>query len=561
MHLDYFTMGVGLLAGLALFLYGMEKMAEALKLVAGQRMREILARLTTNRVTGVATGALVTAIIQSSSVTTVLTVGFVTAGILNLSQAVGIIFGANIGTTLTAQIIAFKITAYALLMVGVGFLMAFVLKNPGVRQYGAMLMGLGLLFMGMDMMSEAMQPLRSYAPFIELLSHMENPLLGILVAAAFTALVQSSSATTGIIIVMASQGLIPLQAGIALILGANVGTCVTAILSSLGKPVDARRTAMVHVLFNIFGVLLWVGLIGPLEGIVIRMSPVADGLAGIDKLAAEAPRQIANAHTVFNIANTFIFLPFAPWFATLAIRLVNEPEDEAAPASEAAAAVTAQHLDPSLLVVPPLALQQARLELGTMAGELRAMLQVVGPAFRRAEDAVVDDLLAREAVVDRLDEQISDYLVHIARADLTREGAEGQTFLLHLSNELEHIGDVIEKHLVPLLQRKARMGIVLSDDGEDELADLFQRVAVAFEAAQVAVTDGDAAAAQRVLDAGDELRQLEVTYRRAHYARLTARITDAADRNQIYLDCTDYLLRIHSYSESIARTVLAGTPG
>ncbi|MBA1444494.1 MAG: Na/Pi cotransporter family protein [Chromatiales bacterium] len=303
--MNWGTMGMKLFGGLALFLFGMEQMSEALKAVAGERLKLILAKLTTNRFMGATTGAFVTAIIQSSSVTTVLVVGFITAGLMSMSQSVGVIMGANIGTTITAQIVAFKVTKAALLMVGVGFSMLFISKQDKIKQYGTMLMGLGLVFFGMSVMSDAMQPLRTYQPFLDLMIQMENPLVGILVAAAFTGLIQSSSATTGIVIVMASQGFITLPAGIALAFGANIGTCITAMLASIGKPREAVRAAVVHVLFNIAGVLIWVLFIDHLANWVTALSPVHPELSGVDRLGAETPRQIANAHTIFNIANTF----------------------------------------------------------------------------------------------------------------------------------------------------------------------------------------------------------------------------------------------------------------
>ncbi|MEA2080056.1 MAG: Na/Pi symporter, partial [Pseudomonadota bacterium] len=267
------NMAMKLLGGLALFLFGMEQMADALKAAAGERMKVILAKLTTNRFMGAATGAFVTAIIQSSSVTTVLVVGFITAGLMSMSQSIGVIMGANIGTTITAQIVAFKVTHYALLMVAAGFGMLFFSRKEKINQYGGMLMGLGMVFFGMSVMSDAMNPLRSYQPFLDLMTRMENPLIGILVAAGFTALIQSSSATTGIVIVMASQGFITLSAGIALAFGANIGTCVTALLASIGKPREAVRAALVHVLFNVCGVLLWLGFIPYLAQFVTWFSP------------------------------------------------------------------------------------------------------------------------------------------------------------------------------------------------------------------------------------------------------------------------------------------------
>ena len=224
-EIDWPFMGMNLLGGLALFLFRMEQMADSLKAVAGERMKIVLAKLTTNRFMGAATGAFVTAVIQSSSVTTVLVVGFITAGLMSMAQSIGVIMGANIGTTITAQIVAFKVTKFALLMIAAGFGMLFFSKQEKIKQYGGMLMGLGLVFFGMSVMSDAMSPLRSYQPFLDLMARMENPLIGILVAAGFTALVQSSSATTGIVIVMATQGFITLEAGIALAFGANIGTC------------------------------------------------------------------------------------------------------------------------------------------------------------------------------------------------------------------------------------------------------------------------------------------------------------------------------------------------
>ncbi len=234
---------MGLIGGLALFLFGLDQMSDALKLIAGDGMKKVLAKLTTNRFTGAIAGAFVTAIVQSSSVTTVLVVGFISAGLMSLTQSIGIIMGANIGTTITAQLVAFKITQYALGLVAIGFFTLFCSKNDKVRHYGHMIMGLGLIFYGMHLMSDGTKPLRTYQPFMEMMQQMDHPLWAILLGAGFTALVQSSSATTGLVIALASQGLISLDAGIALIFGANIGTCITAGLASIGKSREAVRAA------------------------------------------------------------------------------------------------------------------------------------------------------------------------------------------------------------------------------------------------------------------------------------------------------------------------------
>jgi phosphate:Na+ symporter len=353
-------MAMELVGGLALFLFGIDQMTDSLKSVAGERMRMVLARLTTNRYMGALTGAFVTAIIQSSSVTTVLVVGFTTAGLMSFAQSIGVIMGANIGTTVTAQIVAFKVTKAALLMIAVGFSFLFFSKRDRFRNYGGIIMGLGLVFFGMSVMSEAMQPLRSYQPFLDLMMRMENPFVGILIAAAFTALIQSSSATTAIVIVMAGQGFVSLPAGIALAFGANIGTCVTALLAAIGKPREAFRAAATHVFFNFAGVLLWLGLIDQLATFVTFLSPSHSELTGSHRLAAEAPRQIANAHTIFNVANTLIFI----WFTTLIARLMewlipDKPLDEAR-------LVTALYLDEELLSTPSLALDMVRREMAHM---------------------------------------------------------------------------------------------------------------------------------------------------------------------------------------------------
>ena len=265
----------GLGGGLALFLYGMRKMTESLKVAAGGGMKALLGKLTANRFTGALAGIIITAVIQSSSVTTVLVVGFISAGLMTLSQSVGVILGAAVGTTVTAQIIAFKVTKYALVLIALGFLTELLAKKERLKHLGIMAMGLGLIFFGMELMSQATYPLRSYQPFINLMQTMRNPFLGILVGTVFTAIVQSSSATTGVVIVLAGQGFISLNAGIALVFGANVGTCVTALLATIGKPREAARAAAVHILYKVLGVLLWLAFIPQLADVVRTLSPVS----------------------------------------------------------------------------------------------------------------------------------------------------------------------------------------------------------------------------------------------------------------------------------------------
>ena len=554
--LDLFSMAMGLLGGLALFLFGMEQLADGLKGLTGERLKDILGRLTTNRFMGAVTGALVTAVIQSSSVTTVLAVGFIAAGILSLSQAVGIIFGANIGTTITAQIIAFKVTHYALLLVAAGFGMLFVSSRETVRQYGTMTMGLGLVFFGMGLMSGAMKPLRDYGPFLELMARMENPFLGVGAAALFTGLVQSSSATTGVIIALASQGLITLPAGIALTFGANIGTCVTAMLAAIGKPRPAVRASLIHVLFNVTGVVLWIGFVDVLARWVVWLSPTAHGLTGVEKLAGETPRQVANAHTIFNVANALLLLPFAGQFARLVEWLLP---DRPAPAPAGLAEgpdLPPVHLDPALLVVPPMALGQAREQVRSMAGVVRHMLAQIMPAFTANDTDIVDGVLQCDTHVDFLEDEITDYLVQISRLNLNQEQSAESVRLLNTTKDLEHIGDLIEQNMVHLFRKKADADIFFSEEGTAELLTYHRRVVESFDMAVAAFDQGDAQLARGVVELKAELVELEWAYRKTHYGRLSRALPESVETSQIHLELVDYLRRVDSYTESIARTVL-----
>jgi phosphate:Na+ symporter len=399
--IDWFTMGMQLFGGLAIFLFGMEQMAESLRKVAGNRMKDILGKLTTNRFMGVLTGAFVTSVIQSSSITTVMLVGFVTAGLMSLSQAVGVIFGANIGTTVTAQIVAFKVTHYALLLVAAGFVLLFGGKSDRLKTYGVLIMGLGLIFFGMGIMSSAMKPLRSFEPFLELMRDVSTPAVGILIAAVFTGLVQSSSATTGVVIAMASQGLISLEGGIALIMGANIGTCVTAGLASMT--------------FNVAGVAVMVWFIPYLAEFVRSISPAAQNLSGIDRLAAETPRQIANAHTIFNVLFSLIFLPLAGLVARFCEWVVPDK-----PVVEPIV-IQPKYLDKELLSTPPLAIDRARREIGRLGGRVEGMLEAALSAVVAGDEEELQGLANMDTDVDILHGHIIKYLGKISVRELSGE--------------------------------------------------------------------------------------------------------------------------------------------
>ena len=547
--IDWEAMVLGLLGGLALFLFGMEQMSDALKAVAGERMKDILARLTANRWVGVATGALVTAVIQSSSVTTVLVVGFITAGFMTLTQSIWVIMGANIGSTFTAQIIAFQINELALLLIAVGFLLLFVTRKEPWHQYGTATLGTGLIFFGMSVMSEAMEPLRGYAPFLDLMRGLERPMVGILVGLAFTALIQSSAATTGIVIVLAGQGLINLPAGIALVLGANIGTCVTALLACIGKPREAVRAALVHLIFNVAGVLIWFELIGPLAQLVAWLSPAHPELAGAERLAAEAPRQIANAHSLFNIANTLLFIGFTQQFARLVIWLVPErPEVEERVGR-------ARFLDEELLATPALALDRVRMEAMRMGERVQEMLARILPAIIAGNRDSLAEVKAMDDAVDSLHAQIIDYLGKISRLTLTEAQTADLIRLMSAVNDLENIGDVIETNLVVLGNERIDQGLSISQPTREVLHGFHRAVTKSVGGAVQAVSQKNLLAAQTVMEMKQEINLIADSAAIHEARRLVAEEPKRIPAYTIEMDIMEKLKRIYYFSKRMAKSV------
>jgi phosphate:Na+ symporter len=552
MNISAGQMTVELLGGLALFLFGIDQLTDSLKAVAGDRMRAILARLTSTRFTGALTGAFVTAVIQSSSVTTVLVVGFTTAGLMSFSQSIGVIMGANIGTTITAQIVAFKVTKAALGMIAVGFAFLFFAKRHAIRSYGGIVMGLGLVFFGMSVMSEAMEPLRSHQPFLDLMIRMENPLIGILVAAAFTALIQSSSATTAIVIVMAGQGFISITAGIALAFGANVGTCVTALLAAIGKPREAIRAATTHILFNIAGVLLWISFVDQLAQFVTMISPARPELSGMQRIAAETPRQIANAHTIFNIANTLVFI----WFTTLIARFVewlipDRPLDKDA-------VIRPKFLDDDLLTTPALALDHVRLEIEHMGEQVLDMLGRIMPAILHGNSVVLDEINAIDERVDLLHAEIVTYLGQISGLELTKKQQKEFLRLMDAVNDLENIGDVIETNLIELGHSRIEKKVSISVPTQEVLNGFHKVVTRAVETAIRAVSENNLGEALSVADMKKEIKAIANSAAVHESKRLVVNEPNRIEAYTIEMDITEKLQRIYYFAKRMARTVIKG---
>ena len=546
-ELDPLSMTLQLLGGLALFLYGMDKMTDGLKAAAGQQMNTLLARLTGNRYLGAITGAVITAVIQSSSVTTVLVVGFVSAGLMTLVQSVGVIFGANVGTTMTAQIVAFNTTALAYPLIAVGFVLTFVSKQGVARHYGSMLLGLGLVFYGMAVMGAAMSPLRTHEGFAALLQSLQNPFLGMLAGALFTALVQSSSATIGLAVVMATQGLLSLPAGIAILFGAKIGTGITAVLAAIGKPLDAQRAAAVHVLFNVLGALIWLPFIPQLADLAVLVSPLAEHLQGVERLAEEVPRQIANAATLWAVANTLIFLPFAGLFAQMAIRLLPQR------AVDDKAIIRPRFLDDELIQVPAMALERARMELGHMSELTEAMLTRVQSAFVSRDLSELSQQYEQIAV---LREAVMAYLQRVGRGELSDAEADELAHLVTAAGEITHLSAAISRDLAPLARALKEVNITPSPETAQLLGQLFQKVQAAAHGALLALLNGDERAAQGVLASRGAVLEMTTELNRLQSAKLAQDDPDRLLKHRVQFEILDKLRRIYSLAENMAIAAL-----
>jgi len=546
---DWVQLFLGLFGGLALFLGGLQQLSEGMTKAAGQTMKVVLARLTTNRFKGAVTGAFVTGVLNSSTVTTLLVVGFISGGLMTLSQSVGVIMGANIGSTVTAQLLAFNLSAYSLGPVAVGFFMTFTAKREKVKYTGMMIMGIGMVFYGMGLMSTGMTPLRSYEPFLQILRGLENPIAGILAGAVFTAIVQSSAATVGIAIAMASEGLLALPAGIALALGANIGTAVTTALMGIlsSKSTDATRASVVHVAFNVLGTLLWLPLIWLLVDLATSLSPTSPQLEGAARAAAEVPRQIANANTLFNVINTLLFIGFTGWFARLAERLVPERE------LPAGVIIEPEFLDEAALQAPAIALQQVRMELGRVGEITLGMLRDFGSAALARDLDALDDIARRDDQVDILEAEILKYLGRIRMSMLTDAESEEFHALMIAADNLENLADVIETDMISLAHRVSALKSVTGEETRAMLVDLYQSTLKSVELAVRAIRDKDQQAAAAVLQMKDVFREQSARLLERKAARLSTDDPDYVELVRLQMGLCDQFRRIYTLAKRIAK--------
>ncbi len=527
----------GLFGGLGLFLYGMRTLSDGLQKVAADRLRRLLEVLTTNPAMGVIVGALVTALLQSSSATTVMTVGFVNAGLMTLHQATGVIMGANIGTTITAQIIALKITKLSLPALAIGMLISMLSKKKRSRSVGQTVIGFGLLFLGMSIMTDAMKPLARMPWFTEMTATLgQNSILGVLTGIVLTGVVQSSSATIGILQGLATEGIITLPLALPILFGDNIGTTVTALLSSIGASLAARRTALIHLIFNVVGTLLF-----------MLMLPIV--LPFVQRMGTDVVHQIANAHTSFNIANTLIQLPFVGLLVYLATKIL--PGKMEAPR-------TPQFLDRRFLATPAFALEQVNKELVLMGHKASNTVRLAMDSLISGNEALVKEAFQLEQEVNELEREIIQYLVDLSKGSLTDEESEAINLMLNVVNDLERIGDHGE-NIGELAMEKMSGQTDFSTEALDELTLMKEKVlGLVGRAISVLETDNKKLARQLYKEE-EEVDVLEEKLRNSHLGRLNAG-SCVPTSGIVFLDTISNLERVADHAGNIGNWVGETTP-
>ena len=536
-----------LIGGLGFFFFGMQLMSDGLKNIAGQKLKSILHMATKVPVVGVLIGSAITALIQSSSATTVMVVGFVNAGLLVLKQAICVIMGANIGTTFTAWLVSsmsvFKITNYALPAIGVGFAIKTLGKTRKMRFWGQVLLGFGLLFLGLFFMKDAFAPLAESQQVKDIfLKFGSNPILGVLVGMLVTMLIQSSSATIAIVQVMAFNGIIGFPAAVTLMLGGDIGTTITAQLAAIGTNLSARRAAMFHTLFNVVGV-----------GIIII--PVYTGLFGRvvefivpgEMTVVNIMVYIAVANSLFKIINTAVFLPFIGFFEKASIFLVRK--------RKGAIELGAQYLEKHLLDTPPIALEQARKETVYMLKLARRSVTTAVTGFIEDNPSVLKSIPPCEQAIDNLQSEITQYLVELSEKDLAHEDTEKLPVLIHSVNDIERIGDHAE-NIVELAERKIENKLPFTDKAKEGIDIIWREINDMMLQAESALNTGDPKVAEKVLEIEERINHLQQELKKGHVDRLNCGECNIRS-GVVFMDFVDNLEKIGDHLTNIAEGVIS----
>lgn len=539
--------------GLGLFLFGLRFMSDGLQAVAGDRMRTILEKGTSSPIRGVFTGLLVTGLIQSSSATTVLTVGLVNAQMLTLRQAIGVIMGANIGTTVTAYLIGFNLQDYALPIVGLGALIYLFAKVKRTQMIGQTLFGFGVLFFGLNLMGTGMAPLKDVAFFTSLMTSIENnTIVGVAIGALITLVVQSSSAAIGVLQQLAYQGAITYQQAVPILFGDNIGTTITALLASIGTSVAARRTALTHTLFNVIGTLIFLPLflMGYFEKLVALFTNYLfvflPGFVGTWE-TLNIKLQIAQTHAVFNISNTMIQLPFVAVLACIVTQLIPGRDEELDP-------YRPKFIDRRFLSNPSLALAQAKRETLHMASMAFEAFNNAIDHFYNPREETLEKSMALEAGIDRLEREITDFVVVASRKQLSAAESVSANIILQSLNDIERIGDHCE-NIIEQADYAQKNQVNFSGEAQEEMHSIIEITKQALILAYQTLEHHDVSAARQVLPLEEKIDELQENYRKNHIRRLNEGICNGSN-GAVFLDMLTNLERIGDHCRNIAQYIL-----
>ena len=505
----------GLLGGLAVFIYGMNLMSESLQKAAGEKMKSILALLTKNRIMGVIAGALVTAVLQSSSATTVMAIGFVSAGLMSLPQAISIIFGANIGTTMTAQIIAFKITDYIYAFIFIGFILTFVCKSERIKSIGQTIFAFGLLFLGIETMGDVMKPLASSPVFTDLIGKVSGiPVLGLLLGTAMTLVVQSSSATIAVLQNFAAQpgadgvtSILGLVGAIPILLGDNIGTTITALLASLGQSRDAKRTAIAHTIFNLSGSLVFIWFIKPYAALIQAISPKGPEVEVIS-------RQIANAHTLFNLTMTVVWVCLLGLMVKIVMWLIPDAKDAKVNPLQPA------FLDKKVIGQPTVALKLVAKEVLHCSGMVKNMLKDLAGLSKSEDPALVGKIKEQGQTLHSLMEAINDYLAELFSAGVLTELQATQTAkLMHVCGDVERMGE-LAADLTDVIAGKMELKYSFSEEAMEDLRKSLNQISKMYGDAMRALEQGEPEEPEKLIRRREKVMDLDINMRKAHMDRV-----------------------------------------
>ena len=540
----------GLLGGLAFFLLGLKILSEGLQKSAGEKIRNLFERLTNNRFSSFLVGILMTIMLQSSSATTVMLVSFVNSRLMQFAQSVGIILGAAVGATITAQIIAFRLSDYALLIIGLGFLFYSLLKKQKYRNIAYSVMGFGIIFFGMYVMSQAMEPLQTMRSFVSLLLVLEHPFLGIAVGALLTALMQSSTAFVGILIILASQHLLTLNAAIPLIIGASIGASITTIIASLGSSRESKQVALAHTLFKATGALIMVWFIPRLAGLVEGISSaVTNDNAAAGFSSAALARQIANAYTFYNVIIALLFLPFTRLLARFTSLLLPVRE-------ERGAVLKAWYLDNKLIKTPSMALAVARQEILRMMQVAHRMTEDIITPFIEKKPENITGIKKREEEINFLRDEINAYLIRTSRQEIESSLVEEAYTMMYAVNEFEQIGDIVSSSLCHKAQWWCHSNYSFSEQGKEELHNFhFSTLKLLYYSYGV-FKEVSRDKAKKMKSKYEDFRKLYIDYEKQHYQRLKEDVEESVDSSKTHLEVITSLKNIGSHATNIARIML-----